>query len=72
MWHVAQTDPFADAAEYDYEIYSKIWDERGKATLRASANAAKCVRAACCVSLLRCAERQRVAAARLQNMLQST
>jgi hypothetical protein len=36
-----QTDPFAAPDEYAYEIYSKIWDEGARRTLRASADAAR-------------------------------
>lgn len=34
LLHSSQSDPYADDDEYDYEIYSKIWDAGAQATLR--------------------------------------
>ena len=36
-----RTDPFAAPEEYDYDIYSKIWVDAARATLRASGEAAR-------------------------------
>lgn len=37
----SKSDPYADEGEYDYEIYSKIWDAGAQATLRQKGDEAR-------------------------------